>query len=72
MSNIVQSHMIDILEQLINESNGLPQDVIDIILAQFLKKRKVFIYLYLYYSVIYILIDTFVSLSRMKIRQPIN
>jgi hypothetical protein len=49
MSNIVQSHMIDILEQLINESNGLPQDVIDIILAQFLKKRKVFIYLYLYY-----------------------
>ncbi|CAB4432910.1 unnamed protein product [Rhizophagus irregularis] len=40
MSNIVQSHMIDILEQLINESNGLPQDVIDIILAQFLKKRK--------------------------------
>ncbi|CAG8655996.1 17009_t:CDS:10, partial [Rhizophagus irregularis] len=26
MSNIVQSHMIDILEQLINESNGLPQD----------------------------------------------
>ena len=50
MSNIVQSHMVDILEQLINESNGLPQDVIDIILAQFLKKRKVFIYLYFYYS----------------------
>jgi len=45
MSNIVQSHMVDILEQLINESNVLPQDVIDIILAQFLKKRKVFIYL---------------------------
>jgi len=40
MSNIVHSHMVDILEQLINESNGLPQDVIDIILAQFLKKRK--------------------------------
>jgi hypothetical protein len=43
MSNIIHSHMVDILEQLINESNGLPQDVIDIILAQFLKKRKVFI-----------------------------
>ncbi len=44
MSNIVHSHMVDILEQLINESNGLPQDVIDTILAQFLKKRKVFFY----------------------------
>lgn len=72
MSNIVQSHMIDILEQLINESNGLPQDVIDIILAQFLKKRKVFIFVSLLFRLFYILIDTFVSLSRMKIQQLIN
>ncbi|CAI2176405.1 15434_t:CDS:10 [Funneliformis geosporum] len=40
MSNIVHSHMVDILEQLINDSDGLPQDMIDIILAQFLKQRK--------------------------------
>jgi len=52
MSNIVHSHMVDILEQLINESNGLPQDVIDIILAQFLKKRKVFIY-FIFLSFLY-------------------
>ncbi|CAG8774040.1 7082_t:CDS:2, partial [Acaulospora morrowiae] len=41
MSSIVQSHMVDILSQLINESHEtLPQEVIEIILAQFLKKRK--------------------------------
>ncbi|CAJ0745043.1 23507_t:CDS:10 [Entrophospora sp. SA101] len=40
LSNIVYSHMVDILEQLINDGNALPQDVIDIILAQFLRKRK--------------------------------
>jgi len=52
MSNIVHSHMVDILEQLINESNGLPQDVIDIILAQFLQKRKV-LYTYIFIIVGY-------------------
>ncbi|CAG8540479.1 13092_t:CDS:10, partial [Acaulospora colombiana] len=41
MSSIVHSHMVDILAQLINESHeALPQEVIEIILAQFLKKRK--------------------------------
>ncbi|RIB07171.1 armadillo-type protein, partial [Gigaspora rosea] len=40
MSNTVRLHMADILEQLINESHSLPQDVIDIVLAQFLQKRK--------------------------------
>ncbi|CAG8738368.1 4211_t:CDS:10, partial [Dentiscutata erythropus] len=40
MSSTVRLHMADILEQLINESHSLPQDVIDIILAQFLQKRK--------------------------------
>ncbi|RHZ63282.1 hypothetical protein Glove_330g114 [Diversispora epigaea] len=41
MSTVVHSHMVDILEQLINDSQeALPQEVIEIILAQFLKKRK--------------------------------
>ncbi|ORX94611.1 ARM repeat-containing protein [Basidiobolus meristosporus CBS 931.73] len=39
-SKNVQLCMVDILQQLIDEGSSLPQDVVDIILAQFLKRRQ--------------------------------